>query len=398
MNSTLEMIFTVNSTILPRSGENRSTFHLVLESLSLIIIMLGAILFNVLTITIIVRVRNLRKSPHNILVFNLSVADLGVALASMTFSLASVFDGGSFLINHDDVCKMNGFLSIMFSFTNLPIILSIAADRLLIVVLSRRYPPNRSRVLVMVSLSWLVGIFIASIGLVIGYEYDPGTKHCTRIWENDVLRLGCSILYLGVTLPCLVAVYVVIAYFIRKEGLSLRSHQLSSSMPTLKSLSNMPNKSRSQSMDSCEESGTGVTLPRPAMRRRQPDSADDEDDISYGRESNSIGNINSTCSMTRREKKAKMKSRRQRHEAHKRVILMGALLVFTTVICWTPYLLYHSNFIRVREAEGYWFGVFTMWLGYCNALFDPLIYALLNRRVRNELWKLKRKTFARYQS
>ena len=65
------------------------------------------------------------------------------------------------------------------------------------------------------------------------------------------------------------------------------------------------------------------------------------------------------------------------------IFFLGACLVFTALICWTPYLLYHSSYIRVPE--GHWFGVFTMWLVYCNALIDPLVYAFLNRRVRAEI-------------
>eukprot|EP00057_Strongylocentrotus_purpuratus_P019439 XP_011673913.1 PREDICTED: octopamine receptor beta-2R-like [Strongylocentrotus purpuratus] len=352
--------------------------------------MLGAILFNILVITTILRVRSLRQNYHNMLVLNLSFADLGVALTSMTFSLVSVFDSGHFLTTHDGVCKANGFFSTMFSYTNFPVILSIATDRFLIVVLSKRFPPNRRRVFVMIVVCWLVGIIIASIasaGLVIDYEYDQSTKHCTRIWGIDMFRIISSVLYLGVTIPGLIAIYVIIAYFIRKEGLSLQRHQLSSSMSTLRSLSNVPNRSV---MDSGEESETRITLPQPAPMRRLSDSAEDDGNISVSTEAHSVRNVNATAT----DRKIKMKRRRQRHVAHKRVILVGALLVFTTIICWTPYLMYHSNYIRVSEGEGHWFGVLTMWLGYCNALFDPLIYAFLNRRVRAELWKLKRKTFA----
>lgn len=157
---------------------------------------------------------------------------------------------------------MNGFFSTMFSYTNFPVILSIATDRFIIVVLSQRFPPNRRRVFVMIVVSWLVGIIIASIasaGLVIDYEYDQSTKHCTRIWGIDMFGIISSVLYLGLTIPGLIAMYVIIAYFIRQKGLSLQSHQLSSSMSTLRALSNVPNRSVNISMDSCEVSF--LTLP-----------------------------------------------------------------------------------------------------------------------------------------
>lgn len=67
------------------------------------------------------------------------------------------------------------------------------------------------------------------------------------------------------------------------------------------------------------------------------------------------------------------------------LFLPGALLVLTTLICWMPYLLVHSNYIRV--SEGHWFGVFTMLLGYTNAIWDPLIYTFINKRARKECKK-----------
>ena len=69
--------------------------------------MTGAMIENVIAITIILRVRSLRQNPHNLLILNLSVADLGVALTGMTFSLVSVFDAGQYLQHHEVACKVS---------------------------------------------------------------------------------------------------------------------------------------------------------------------------------------------------------------------------------------------------------------------------------------------------
>ncbi|XP_030850560.1 melanocortin receptor 5-like [Strongylocentrotus purpuratus] len=81
--------------------------------------------------------------------------------------------------------------------------------------------------------------------------------------------------------------------------------------------------------------------------------------------------------------KKKVRANRKKFRAEKRVAIMGALLVLTTMLCWTPYALHHSKYLGLPE--GHWFGVFTMWLGYCNALLDPLIYSFMNYRVRKEI-------------
>ncbi|XP_041453545.1 D(2) dopamine receptor A-like [Lytechinus variegatus] len=86
-----------------------------------------------------------------------------------------------------------------------------------------------------------------------------------------------------------------------------------------------------------------------------------------------------------RDRKKQHEARQRQFSADKRVAVMGALLVLTTLICWMPYLLVHSNYIRVNE--GHWFGVFTMLLGYTNAIWDPLIYTFINKQARKECKK-----------
>eukprot|EP00057_Strongylocentrotus_purpuratus_P026905 XP_011681379.1 PREDICTED: tyramine receptor 1 [Strongylocentrotus purpuratus] len=86
-----------------------------------------------------------------------------------------------------------------------------------------------------------------------------------------------------------------------------------------------------------------------------------------------------------RDQNRQREVRQSQLSVDKRVAIMGALLVLTTLICWMPYLLVHSNYIRV--GEGHWFGVFTMLLGYTNAIWDPLIYTFINKRARKECKK-----------
>ena len=68
--------------------------------------MTTAIVLNVLTIEIILRVRSLRQNLHNLLILNLSISDLGVALFSMTFALVSVLDCGQFLESNNAACQV----------------------------------------------------------------------------------------------------------------------------------------------------------------------------------------------------------------------------------------------------------------------------------------------------
>ena len=77
-----------------------------IASCSLILIMVGTIVFNALIIRIVLQVRLLRQNLHNLLVLNLCVTDLCAAAFSMTFALISVFDGGWFLTTHHAICQV----------------------------------------------------------------------------------------------------------------------------------------------------------------------------------------------------------------------------------------------------------------------------------------------------
>ena len=69
--------------------------------------MTAALIGNIAAFSIILRVRSLRRNPHNLLILNLSVADMGVVLTGMTFSMVSVVDDGGFLTEHATFCTVN---------------------------------------------------------------------------------------------------------------------------------------------------------------------------------------------------------------------------------------------------------------------------------------------------
>lgn len=62
----------------------------------------------------------------------------------------------------------------------------------------------------------------------------------------------------------------------------------------------------------------------------------------------------------------------------------GMVLILTSTICWTPYFIVHSCRLAIHPSHAY--NVFAMWLAYTNAALDPMIYTVLNNKIRAAVW------------
>ena len=124
--------------------------------------------------------------------------------------------------------QIHGFLTVLGFATNLSLIFCIAFDRLLLVVFSHRFPPSRRRTYTLILMSWSFGLMLASLavgGILTHFVYDPSTKHCSPYWEDPVFRICCIVLNFAITVPTLTVCYVVISYYIWREGKRLKAHQ-----------------------------------------------------------------------------------------------------------------------------------------------------------------------------
>ena len=67
--------------------------------------MVAGILANIVAMATILRTWT-PHNHHNILIFNLSLVDLGIMLFSMTFSVGSFFDNGAALRENPALCRV----------------------------------------------------------------------------------------------------------------------------------------------------------------------------------------------------------------------------------------------------------------------------------------------------
>ncbi|XP_063953765.1 rhodopsin-like [Lytechinus pictus] len=151
---------TDNATVQHRFMHDLGSPAQIAEILTLSVILIVALSANIVAFTTIVQDRKLRSNPHNLLVLNLIVMDLGIAVLSMTFSMISIFDGGRLLEAFPILCKINGFGASMCTIGNFATVLFISTDRLMAVVWSARYPSSRKRVTVMIVIIWIISLLV----------------------------------------------------------------------------------------------------------------------------------------------------------------------------------------------------------------------------------------------
>ena len=86
----------------------------IVGAISYSILMVAAFVANVISIATIVGTKALRSNPHNLLILNLSVIDLGITILSMSFSVGSLIFGGAFLQENYALCIVSNYSSLKY--------------------------------------------------------------------------------------------------------------------------------------------------------------------------------------------------------------------------------------------------------------------------------------------
>lgn len=104
-----------NTTSEPTTAMYSELEHILMSG-SLVLIMMATLVGNDAVCLAVYRLRKLRTRT-NVFIINLSCADIGVAVLCMPFSLVMCLRHGWVL--GDVLCKLNGFVNILFCLTSL---------------------------------------------------------------------------------------------------------------------------------------------------------------------------------------------------------------------------------------------------------------------------------------
>ncbi|KAL9979321.1 hypothetical protein ACROYT_G016969 [Oculina patagonica] len=158
----------------------------ILMSGSLLLIMLATLVGNGTVCLAVYRRRKLRTRT-NMFIINLSCADIGVAVLCMPFSLYTCLRHGWVL--GDALCKLNGFLNIVFCLTSLLTLTAISVETYF-AICKPLYHRHMSRkfALGLLLWTWIQPIVIACVPFfgIMEYEFKPGTTQCGVQFPSNV--------------------------------------------------------------------------------------------------------------------------------------------------------------------------------------------------------------------
>nr|XP_054752598.1 alpha-2 adrenergic receptor-like [Lytechinus pictus] len=324
-------------------------------------------------------------------------------------------------------------------------IVVIAIDRVLIVTSFKALPDSHLRVFIMVVTSWLIGTMIPlapTTELLSSMIYISSTRHCTIKSAAVKFRIFFIIFIFFFVIPTLVACYSFVAYTLWRKGQMLKECQMSGrtrgkracrvgAVEPSQNSESKPNSSNSvpdedngkswgpsdvmtptdEGVSHDESSGMAIdddVLERHRAERPHVSFPDVPEDtavepgrvVLYNRKESLTSSVassswvasgqynqkqrNATGKRTKKRKRS-LKVRKKKYFIQRRVSIMGALLVLTSGICWTPYVLVRTIDHSMNDA----IGVFAMWLAYCITVIDPVIYAFMNQHARRELIRNK---------
>ncbi|KAI8764613.1 octopamine receptor beta-3R [Biomphalaria glabrata] len=310
-----------------------------------------------------------------LLMTSMAVADSIVALVIMPIRITELVHNGMWVMPFDK-CKYRGTFSVYMCTVSIYHVACMAIDRYLAICRPLSYHVMTVNAgYVMAGLSWAVPVFIYPL---------PVLSEMVRLTDT---KSGCIILsstcghnktvlfsLLGAIASFYIPFSVICVFYLRVLIKVKKFHRSDKSI-----VSNDQNRIQRTATSNAfqnmkSESGivveTILTASLPAI-------------INNDSSLNSCNKFNDNTKM----KDCALKKSGPRKRSRKALLTIG-LIVMSFTLCWLPYAIFMEFFSSHADADiPQWFETMTMWLGYLNSAFNPVLFCF-HRGIRLAVKKL----------
>ena len=319
-------------------SDPRSTVAVAFQAGFLVLVILSSVVGNALILLAIYRNHRLR-SITSVFIASLAVADLGVALIGMPFTLVSsityTWIFGEFF------CKINGLTNSIFCISSMLNLAAVSIDRYIAIIKPLNYPliMTPRKAFLMLLHVWVQALLCAILPLLgwSQYTYITNESICTADWGADI---PYTMFIFG---SCFFVPLAIMGYCYYHILRAARRHS-EKAKPTIGKIGAAEAPLRAALSLAVHADGT-LTL----------------DNSPEGQ----------------KEKEAKEKFKRDAKAAKTLLIVMG-----TFILCWLPHFMGMTCLLFDSCEWPDEFFATTTWLAMFNSGCNPIIYGVLNKRFR----------------
>ena len=375
----------------------------IAKFISLLLIEILALLGNGIMIIAGMRSPDLRKFS-NAFIFNMAFADLFQSLLVMPFALVSVFYGHWILSPR--ACTQFGIIKVVITMASVQSLAGISLDRYFYIVKSRSAINSKKRVIISISLVWIISI-ILSISPLFGWGelgFDHGKEACTVLFYKTV-SYTLALFGLGLFIPVgiMAICYYKIFKVLRSQGLKITdsNNTMEFSLRETHVGTINGNSVASGQTDigecagqiGCKDDGKRSLCEKEAAKEDNIAIQNNAEDKQFKSETKSANEAQTDTTTSNvndviERNKFMKKNERRKYTAKEIYLLRSVTLVILVFIsCWLPYVVF--NLLRALNVveEKPEVDTITMWLGFANSASNPVLYGLTNRQFRNAVKK-----------
>ena len=354
----------------------------------MILVDIGAVVGNLLVITVIVKTPQLRNLTH-LFVLNLCILDLLCAFTVMPVSIVS-----SITIEWklgDAYCKANGFFNAFFAFSSILTLCLISVERYYSIARPMDHAANMTptKTIVLITYIWLQSALFAMPPLVglNSYAYSKHRGHCTFVWEHSpthiayVVLVGCVCFLLPATV--LVVTYCNVFRVARQAARQIKPSYTFGSYGATGSRGNAG-------------AGVSTTVSRKVADTRNGRAGGSQIQTeNTTNESDSYQMQNNVAKKRRFSPKSFFNITSSDLKAAKTILFIVSMFL----VMWTPYFVLHVYGVisGSRDSNTSFWERLSTWVAYSSSAVNPVLYGVLNRQIRQEMTDMFQSIWKRFK-